>query len=96
MKHSFAVLGFLALTTLAVPGVAHAQTFKVDKFDIKGDGGTDHVAVEAATGARLRFAGNPHDVVVDGGTGNVGWRYSQHAGRAWRGHCYQGRSRLYD
>jgi hypothetical protein len=24
-----------------------AQTFKVEKFDIKGDGGTDYVAVEA-------------------------------------------------
>jgi hypothetical protein len=24
--------------------------FKVEKFDIKGDGGTDYVAVESATG----------------------------------------------
>ena len=27
--------------------------FKVDKFDIKGDGGTDYVTVEPATGALL-------------------------------------------
>jgi hypothetical protein len=26
---------------LAAPGLAHGQTFKVEKFDIKGDGGTD-------------------------------------------------------
>ncbi len=70
MKHPFAVLGFLALTTLAVPGVAHAQTFKVDKFDIKGDGGTDYVAVEAATG-HVFVSRATHMMVVDGATGNV-------------------------
>jgi hypothetical protein len=26
-------------SSLAVPGIGHAQTFKVEKFDIKGDGG---------------------------------------------------------
>ena len=70
MKHSFAVLAFLAATTLAMPGVAHAQTFKVDKFDIKGDGGTDYVAVEAATG-HVFVSRATHMMVVDGATGKV-------------------------
>ena len=43
-------LAVLAAASLAVPSVGHAQTFKVEKVDIKGEGGTDYVAVEAATG----------------------------------------------
>src|ERR1700758_3325629 len=65
----------LAATTivasiLAVPGTGHAQTFKMEKFDIKGDGGTDYVAVEAATGRVFVSRGN-HMMVVDGATGRV-------------------------
>src|SRR6185437_13872174 len=41
-----------------------AQTFKVDKFDIKGDGGTDYIAVEAATGHVFISRGS-HMMVVD-------------------------------
>src|SRR5271166_273426 len=55
---------------LAVPGVGHAQTFKAEKFDIKGDGGTDYVAVEAATG-HVFVSRATHMMVVDGATGNV-------------------------
>jgi hypothetical protein len=43
-------LAVLFATSFAAPGVGHAQAFKVEKFDIKGEGGTDYVAVEAATG----------------------------------------------
>jgi DNA-binding beta-propeller fold protein YncE len=50
--------------------VAHAQTFKVDKFDIKGDGGTDYVAAEAATG-RVFVSRGTHMMVVEGKTGKV-------------------------
>ena len=50
-------LAVLAAVTLAAPGIGHAQTFNVQKFDIKGDGGTDYVAVESATG---RVFGRPH------------------------------------
>ena len=39
-----------ATAVLFASSLAHAQTFKVEKFDIKGDGGTDYVAVEASTG----------------------------------------------
>ena len=34
----------LFASTLAAPDIGHAQTFKVEKYDIKGDGGTDYVA----------------------------------------------------
>ena len=55
---------------LLAPHVAHAQSFKVEKFDIKGDGGTDYVAVEAATG-RVFVSRATHMMVVDGATGKV-------------------------
>src|ERR1700682_4436119 len=56
--------------SLAAPSVGHAQTFKVEKFDIKGDGGTDYVAVESATGRVFVSRGN-HMMVVEGATGKV-------------------------
>src|SRR5579863_6605830 len=60
----------LFLSSLAVPGIGHAQTFKVQKFDIKGDGGTDYVAVEVATG-RVFVSRATHMMVVEGATGKV-------------------------
>jgi DNA-binding beta-propeller fold protein YncE len=56
--------------SLAVPNVGHAQTFKVEKFDIKGDGGTDYVVVEAATG-RVFVSRSSHMMVVEGASGKV-------------------------
>jgi YVTN family beta-propeller protein len=53
-----------------VPPAAHAQTFKVDKVDIKGEGGTDYVTVEPATG-RVFVSRSTHVMVVDGATGKV-------------------------
>ena len=50
--------------------VSGAQTFKVEKFDIKGDGGTDYVAVESATG-RVFVSRGTHMMVVEGATGKV-------------------------
>jgi len=55
---------------LAAPSVGHAQAFKVQKFDIKGDGGTDYVAVESATG-RVFVSRANHMMVVEGATGKV-------------------------
>src|ERR1700692_2889205 len=69
-RHLLLVLAFLSAASLAAPGVGHAQTFKVDKFDIKGDGGTDYVAVEAATG-RVFVSRGTHMMVVEGATGKV-------------------------
>ena len=69
-KHLLFVLAFLAAASFAAPGIAHAQNFKVDKYDIKGDGGTDYVAAEGATG-RVFVSRGTHMMVVDGATGKV-------------------------
>src|SRR5438105_3030176 len=53
-----------------MPAPGSAQTFKVDKVDIKGDGGTDYVAVESATG-RVFVSRGTHMMVVDGASGRV-------------------------
>src|SRR3954468_11730958 len=64
------LIALLALFAAVVPRVSRAQTFKVEKFDIKGDGGTDYVTVEAATG-RVFVSRSTHMMVVDGATGKV-------------------------
>src|SRR5215471_16342324 len=64
---AFAVL---VATSVAVARIGHTQTFKVEKFDIKGDGGTDYVAVESATG-RVFVSRASHMMVVEGATGKV-------------------------
>ena len=51
-------------------GAGQAQTFKVEKFDIKGEGGTDYVTVESATG-RVFVSRSTHMMVVEGATGKV-------------------------
>jgi YVTN family beta-propeller protein len=62
---------FVSLATLlALPCVGSAQTFKTEKFDIKGDGGTDYVAAEAGTG-HVFVSRATHMMVVDGPTGKV-------------------------
>ena len=60
----------LFATILLLPSVGKAQTFKTEKFDIKGDGGTDYVAVEPDTG-RVFVSRATHMIVVDGKTGKV-------------------------
>jgi DNA-binding beta-propeller fold protein YncE len=52
------------------PVAAQAPKFTVDKYDIKGEGGTDYVAVEAATG-RVFVSRSTHVMVVEGATGKV-------------------------
>src|SRR3954463_13145571 len=61
----------LLLTAALAPVSAQAPAFSVDKYDIKGEGGTDYVAVEAATG-RVFVSRSTHGMVVDGATGKVG------------------------
>jgi DNA-binding beta-propeller fold protein YncE len=63
-------LAFLSVASLMAPAVTQAQTFKVEKFDIKGDGGTDYVAAEPATG-RVFVSRGTHMMVVEGKTGRV-------------------------
>src|SRR2546430_4209076 len=70
IRQIFVAFACLAAFALAHPGVAQAQAFKVEKFDIKGEGGTDYVAVEPATG-RVFVSRATHMMVVDGATGKV-------------------------
>jgi DNA-binding beta-propeller fold protein YncE len=69
-RHVLAAWTLLSTFLCVASGVGQAQTFSVEKFDIKGDGGTDYVAVEAATG-RVFVARSTHVMVVDGATGKV-------------------------
>ncbi len=56
--------------SLAAPRASSAQTFKVDKWNIGGEGGTDYVNVEPGTG-RVFVSRASHVMVVDGNTGKV-------------------------
>src|SRR5215471_11832757 len=69
-KRLTAAFAALFATILLLPSVGRAQTFKAEKFDIKGDGGTDYVAVESATG-RVFVSRATHMMVVEGKTGKV-------------------------
>jgi DNA-binding beta-propeller fold protein YncE len=51
-------------------GVARAQTFKVEKYNIGGEGGTDYLTAEPGTG-RVFVSRGTHVMVVDGATGKV-------------------------
>lgn len=67
---SLTVPALLIAAALASPGVGVAQTFKVAKFSIGGDGGTDYVTAEPGTG-RVFVSRGTHVMVVDGPTGKV-------------------------
>src|SRR5215475_14237626 len=70
-RRFLAAFAVLFATNLAVPIVGRAQQFKVEKFDIKGDGGTDYITVESATG-RVFVSRGTHMMVVDAGGGVLG------------------------
>src|SRR5262252_9628582 len=70
MTRCLIAIAVLFAICLAVPSIGFAQTFKVEKFDIKGDGGTDYVTAEPATG-RVFVSRGTHMMVVDGKTGKV-------------------------
>jgi DNA-binding beta-propeller fold protein YncE len=69
-RYMIAAFAVVSVASLVAPGLGHAQTFKVEKFDIKGDGGTDYVTVEPATG-RVFVSRTTHMMVIDGATGRV-------------------------
>src|SRR5437667_7269182 len=69
-RHLLTTLAVAAALNLAAPRLGYAQTFKVEKFDIKGEGGTDYVAVEAASG-RVFVSRATHMMVIEGATGKV-------------------------
>src|SRR5436305_7244859 len=55
---------------VAAPQVAPAQSFKVQKYSIGGDGGTDYLTAEPGTG-RVFVSRGTHVMVIDGATGKV-------------------------
>ena len=48
-KYSIAVPALL-IAAIATSSVGNAQTFKVQKYNIGGDGGTDYLTAEPGTG----------------------------------------------
>ncbi|MDB4914553.1 MAG: hypothetical protein JWM95_2197 [Gemmatimonadetes bacterium] len=60
----------LAGVMLVASGAAHAQTFKMEKWNIGGEGGTDYVTAEQGTN-RVFISRQTHVMVVDGMTGQV-------------------------
>jgi len=70
-RHLFTALVFLSAAGLAAPRMAGAQTFKVEKFDIKGDGGTDYIAAEPGGTGRVFVSRSSHVMVIEGATGKV-------------------------
>src|SRR5438309_12007372 len=60
----------LLSAALTFPGVSSAQTFKVAKYSIGGDGGTDYLTAELGTG-RVFVSPGTHVMVIAGATGKV-------------------------
>jgi DNA-binding beta-propeller fold protein YncE len=70
MSRQLSVL--IAVATFSASGAApaFAQTFKVAKYDIHGEGGTDYVTAEPGS-RRVFVSRSTHVMVVDGATGRV-------------------------
>jgi DNA-binding beta-propeller fold protein YncE len=68
IRRPFIALPLFAAVAFAMP--AAAQTFKVAKYNVGGDGGTDYVTAEPGTG-RVFVSRGTHVMVVDGKTGKV-------------------------
>src|SRR3954471_3268241 len=60
----------LVITGLLLPALLSAQSFKTEKFNIGGDGGTDYLTVDPATG-RVYISRATHVMVVDQATGKI-------------------------
>ena len=69
-RPSATICAALALAVLRLPSLALAQNFKVEKYNIGGEGGTDYVTAEPGTG-RVFISRGTHVMVVDGSTGKV-------------------------
>jgi DNA-binding beta-propeller fold protein YncE len=71
MSRQWIAVSALALAgALAWPGAGQAQSFKVAKYSIGGEGGTDYLTAEPGTG-RVFVSRGTHVMVVDGTTGKV-------------------------
>lgn len=69
-RSSFNRRAALASALLALPAFLAAQTFKVEKFNIGGEGGTDYLTADPASG-RVYISRGTHVMIVDGATGKV-------------------------
>lgn len=58
------------LIVVAGPSLGTAQSFKVQKYSIGGEGGTDYIVAEPGTG-RVFVSRGTHFMVIDGPTGRV-------------------------
>ena len=63
-------IAILLSVVLLAPAGSSAQTFKVTKYNIGGEGGTDYVTAEPGTG-RVFVSRGTHVMVVEGATGKV-------------------------
>src|SRR5436189_764292 len=69
-KRTVVVAALLLVSALAWPRQGPAQTFKVAKFSIGGDGGTDYLTAEPGT-TRVFVSRGTHVMVLDGTSGKV-------------------------
>ena len=69
MKRIFAIV-FTVLIGVNFIGNLNAQDFKVNKYSIGGDGGTDYLTAEPGTG-RVFVSRDSHVMVIDGNKGMV-------------------------
>jgi YVTN family beta-propeller protein len=69
MSRSLGIKAFLAAAVLALPGMVAAQQFKIEKYNIGGDGGTDYLSADGM--GRVFISRSTHVMVVDGATGKV-------------------------
>jgi DNA-binding beta-propeller fold protein YncE len=60
----------LTVFALGLSNTSHAQTFKVTKFSVGGEGGTDYLTAEPGTG-RVFVSRGTHVMVLDGPTGKI-------------------------
>jgi len=70
MTRRAVTVSMVFVSIFAAHNPVQGQTFKVEKFDIKGEGGTDYVSVESETG-RVFVSRGTHVMVVEGSTGKV-------------------------
>src|ERR1041384_8774459 len=67
---SIHILALLVGAAVAWPAASSAQSLKVAKYSIGGDGGTDYLLAEPGTG-RVFVSRSTHVMVIDGATGKV-------------------------
>jgi DNA-binding beta-propeller fold protein YncE len=70
IKPPLFALALLLASALAWPRLSSAQTFKVAKFSIGGDGGTDYLTAEPGS-SKVFVSRGTHVMVLDGTTGKV-------------------------